>query len=98
MPVTVAAAWVEQVRAGLGELPAAQKVRLQEQHGLSAYDAGVIVQQGRAFTAYFEEVVRQGGDAKEASNWVTNQVLQTLERTQAGDQAVPRLGRGPGAS
>jgi aspartyl-tRNA(Asn)/glutamyl-tRNA(Gln) amidotransferase subunit B len=78
VPVTVDAARIEQVRAGLGELPEAQRARLQQQYGLSAYDAGVITHQGRSFAAYFEEVTRLSGDAKSASNWTTNQVLQTL--------------------
>ncbi len=78
VPVSVGDVWIEEVRAGLGELPAAQKARLQSAYGLSEYDAEVITQQGRAFAVFFEEVVRAGGDAKEASNWMTNQVLQTL--------------------
>jgi aspartyl-tRNA(Asn)/glutamyl-tRNA(Gln) amidotransferase subunit B len=78
VPVTVDAARIEAIRADLGELPAAQRARLERQYGLSAYDAGVLTSQGRAFAAYFEEVARLGGDAKAASNWTTNQVLQTL--------------------
>src|SRR5205807_6809375 len=51
--------------------------------GLSAYDAGVLTRQGRATVAYFEETARRAGDAKAASNWVTNRVLATLkERKQ----------------
>jgi aspartyl-tRNA(Asn)/glutamyl-tRNA(Gln) amidotransferase subunit B len=84
VPVVVDEAWVGQVRAALGELPAAARARLQEQYGLSAYDAGVITSQGRAFTAYFEETARLCGEAKDASNWTTNQVLQALnERKQS---------------
>jgi aspartyl-tRNA(Asn)/glutamyl-tRNA(Gln) amidotransferase subunit B len=78
VPVTVSAANVNAIRAGLGELPAAQRTRLQSQYGLSAYDAGVLSRQGRAFVAYFEDVVQNCGDAKEACNWATNEVLQTL--------------------
>jgi len=78
VPVEVDEAWLNRVRASLGELPAAQRARLQSQYGLSAYDAGVITRQGRTFTAYFENVARLCGDAKEASNWTTNLVLQTL--------------------
>src|SRR5262245_7456264 len=83
VPVKVEAAALDAVRAGLGELPAAQRARLQTQYGLSAYDAGVLTRQGRAFAAYFEELTRHSGDAKEASNWATNQVLSRLnERKQ----------------
>src|SRR5437660_1453194 len=49
VPVAVDQAWLERVRAGLGELPAAQRQRLQGQYALSAYDADVITGQGRAF-------------------------------------------------
>ena len=84
VPVTVDAAWLERVRADLGELPAAQRQRLQGQYGLSAYDAEVLARQGRDFVAYFEEAVRLGGDAKAVSNWTTNQVLQTLNERKAG--------------
>lgn len=78
VPIEVDAAWLERVRGSLGELPAAQKVRLKKDYGLSDYDAGVITRQGRAFAAYFEELAKLAADPKEASNWATNQVLQTL--------------------
>jgi aspartyl-tRNA(Asn)/glutamyl-tRNA(Gln) amidotransferase subunit B len=83
VPVTVDDAWLEEVRQTMGELPSAQRQRLTEQYGLSAYDADVLVHQGRALVAYFEDVARVAGDAKAACNWVTNQVLSTLnERGQ----------------
>ena len=44
-----------------------------------AYDAQVISAQGRALVAYFEEVAGGCGDAKAASNWVTNEVLEALK-------------------
>jgi aspartyl-tRNA(Asn)/glutamyl-tRNA(Gln) amidotransferase subunit B len=78
VPIVVDRPWLERVRASLGELPAAQRLRLGQQYDLSAYDAGVISREGRAFTAYFEELARLCGDAKAASNWMTNQVLATL--------------------
>jgi aspartyl-tRNA(Asn)/glutamyl-tRNA(Gln) amidotransferase subunit B len=87
--VVVTEALVEQVRARVGELPAATRARLQREYGLSAYDAGVIVRQGRAFTGYFESVVRCGGDAKDASNWMTNQVLQSLNERKVGLEGFP---------
>jgi aspartyl-tRNA(Asn)/glutamyl-tRNA(Gln) amidotransferase subunit B len=77
-PVVVDAAWLERTRAEMGELPAAMRVRLAQQYGLSAYDASVLTSQGRALAAYFEDVAKRCGDAKAACNWVTNQVLATL--------------------
>ena len=89
MPVVVTAAEQAEVRAGLGELPAAQRQRLMTQYGLSAYDAEVISSQGRAFVAYFEEAARVGGDAVEAKNWTTNEVLQTLNEKKLAIGSFP---------
>jgi aspartyl-tRNA(Asn)/glutamyl-tRNA(Gln) amidotransferase subunit B len=89
VPVTVDAARLEKVRAELGELPAAQKVRLQSQYGLAAYDAHVLSRQGRAFVAYFEAVVKECGDAKEASNWTMNDLLATLKERGLDIKSCP---------
>jgi aspartyl-tRNA(Asn)/glutamyl-tRNA(Gln) amidotransferase subunit B len=78
VPVVVDEAWLQRVRAEMGELPAAMRTRLAAQYGLSPYDVGVLTAQGREVVAYFEEVARVCGDAKQACNWVTNQVLTTL--------------------
>ena len=89
VPVTVDAAWLELARAELGELPAAQRVRLQDQYHLSAYDAGVITSQGRAFTRFFEEIARLAEDPVEAKNWLTNEVLQTLNERKLDIASFP---------
>jgi aspartyl-tRNA(Asn)/glutamyl-tRNA(Gln) amidotransferase subunit B len=78
VPVTVSEAQLDGVRRDLGELPAAQRGRLQTQYALSPYDSGVLTHQGRALVGYFEAVVKACGDAKEACNWIANDVLQTL--------------------
>jgi aspartyl-tRNA(Asn)/glutamyl-tRNA(Gln) amidotransferase subunit B len=89
VPVVVDQALIERVRADVGELPAAARLRLQAEFGLSAYDAEVIVRQGRAFSGYFETVVRHGADAKDTSNWMTNQVLQTLNERKLSLRDFP---------
>jgi aspartyl-tRNA(Asn)/glutamyl-tRNA(Gln) amidotransferase subunit B len=78
VPVVVDEALLARIRGEVGELPAAQRARLCTQYGLSAYDAGVLTAQGRAFVGYFEAVVQDGGDAAEAKNWLGNDILQTL--------------------
>jgi aspartyl-tRNA(Asn)/glutamyl-tRNA(Gln) amidotransferase subunit B len=89
VPVTVAAAARAAAQSALGELPAAQRARLQTQYALSAYDAGVLTSQGRALVAYFEVLAAKSGDAKEAANWVTNQVLSTLNERKQTIAAFP---------
>jgi aspartyl-tRNA(Asn)/glutamyl-tRNA(Gln) amidotransferase subunit B len=79
VPVRVAEGWLNRVRATLGELPAAQRARLQSQYALSEYDAGVLTRQGRKFVAYFEaSAAAASGDAKAVANWATNEVLASL--------------------
>jgi aspartyl-tRNA(Asn)/glutamyl-tRNA(Gln) amidotransferase subunit B len=95
-PIVVDPAWLERARAAMGELPSIQRGRLIEQYGLSAYDAGVLTQQGRSMVAYFEATAKRAGDAKAACNWITNQVLATLKerKIDLGDFALTaeRLG------
>src|SRR5437764_13003630 len=80
VPVEVDEAWLNRVRATLGELPAAQRARLQSQYGLSEYDAGVVTRQGRKFVAYCERAIQVSGDAKATVNWATNEVLASLHQ------------------
>jgi aspartyl-tRNA(Asn)/glutamyl-tRNA(Gln) amidotransferase subunit B len=89
VPVVVDDAWLERIRVSLGELPAAQRARLQRDYCLSAYDAGVLTREGRAFVAYFEETAHLCGDAKAASNWSTNQVLATLNERKQDVRTFP---------
>jgi aspartyl-tRNA(Asn)/glutamyl-tRNA(Gln) amidotransferase subunit B len=89
VPVVVEPAWIEAVKAGMGELPATLRQRLASTYGLSPYDSSVLTSQGRALAIYFEQVAKESGDAKAASNWVTNQVLQTLNERKIDIGAFP---------
>ncbi|HET9456404.1 MAG TPA: Asp-tRNA(Asn)/Glu-tRNA(Gln) amidotransferase subunit GatB, partial [Candidatus Limnocylindrales bacterium] len=79
-PLRVEAAWIEEVRARLPELPAARRERYARDFGLSAYDAAVLVADPRA-TALFEGVrtADPAADPKAAANWVTGAYLGLLK-------------------
>ena len=79
VPVITTAAEVETVRASLGELPAALRSRIETEYGVSAYDADVIVNQGRELADYYLAVAKGCGDGRLASNWITQDVLRTLK-------------------
>ncbi|MEO0531660.1 MAG: Asp-tRNA(Asn)/Glu-tRNA(Gln) amidotransferase GatCAB subunit B, partial [Planctomycetota bacterium] len=95
-PVITTADEVTAIRAAMPELPAALRLRLQTDHGLSAYDAAVIVNQGRELVDYFLGVATSGGDNKQAANWVTQHVLRVMnaEGKTLDDVGLPaeRLG------
>jgi aspartyl-tRNA(Asn)/glutamyl-tRNA(Gln) amidotransferase subunit B len=91
VPVVVTDEQVNAVRASLGELPADLRKRFTEQFGLSTYDANVIVNQGRALIAYFEEAAAKCGEAKVACNWITQDILRYLKDNdqQITEFAIP---------
>jgi aspartyl-tRNA(Asn)/glutamyl-tRNA(Gln) amidotransferase subunit B len=88
-PVTVTKEEVATVRDSLGELPAAIRGRMESDFSLSAYDADVLVNQGRPVVDYFLDVAQRSGDAKAAANWVTQDVLRTLKDRGVGIEALP---------
>ena len=79
LPVTLDPDWVEEIRAGLPELPDQKKARFMADLGLSAYDAGVLVAERE--TAAFFEAAAEGRDAKLAANWVTGELFGALNRS-----------------
>jgi aspartyl-tRNA(Asn)/glutamyl-tRNA(Gln) amidotransferase subunit B len=78
LPLELDPAWVEEIKAGLPELPDEKKARLVGDYGLSPYDASVLV--GEAENADFFEAVAKGRDAKAAANWVTGSLFGALNK------------------
>jgi len=99
-PLRADPAWLEAIRAGLPELPAARRVRYRDELGLSAYGAAVLVADPRA-TAIFEAALaaEPGLAPKAVANWVTGEYLRLAkgagEGSGAGADAVDgaQLGR-----
>jgi aspartyl-tRNA(Asn)/glutamyl-tRNA(Gln) amidotransferase subunit B len=89
VPVRVSPAEIEKVRAALGELPAALRARLISSHGITEYDADVIVNQGSEVVAYYLELAEKCGDGKMASNWVQQDVLRILKEQEITIDAYP---------
>ena len=88
-PMTLSDQQRDAIRRNQIELPAARRDRYQVQQGLSAYDAGVIVDQGRRVADYYEQVVEACGDAKQSANWVTQDVLRELNERRCGIEEFP---------
>ncbi|MFK3768718.1 Asp-tRNA(Asn)/Glu-tRNA(Gln) amidotransferase subunit GatB [Pseudomonas putida] len=79
LPVVIEDSFLETIRAGLPELPPQKVERFQSQYGLSAYDANVLAS-SREQADYFEQVVKIGGDAKLAANWVMVELGSLLNK------------------
>jgi aspartyl-tRNA(Asn)/glutamyl-tRNA(Gln) amidotransferase subunit B len=79
VPVVVDAAWLDRVRASIGELPEARRHRFETEYGLSAYDANVLVEQGQDVADYYDAVAKATGEFKLTSNWIQQDVLRTIK-------------------
>ncbi|MDH1702000.1 Asp-tRNA(Asn)/Glu-tRNA(Gln) amidotransferase subunit GatB [Comamonas terrigena] len=86
-PLVVAPEWVEQVKAGMPELPRAMAARFVEQYGLPAYDATTLTQ-SQAMAAYFEDAAKACGQPKLVSNWVMGEISRRLNTEEIGMDAV----------
>jgi aspartyl-tRNA(Asn)/glutamyl-tRNA(Gln) amidotransferase subunit B len=81
-PLVLEQSWVEQLKAGLPELPDARRARYVGDYGLTPYDAHVLTLERE--TAAFYETVAAGRDPKMAANWVTGDFFAGLNRTGHG--------------
>jgi aspartyl-tRNA(Asn)/glutamyl-tRNA(Gln) amidotransferase subunit B len=77
VPFVVDPAWVEDLRAGQPELPAARVERFMSLYGLPRYDAFVLGSSG-ALARFYEEAAASGVDAKLLANWTMGEYLAHL--------------------
>jgi aspartyl-tRNA(Asn)/glutamyl-tRNA(Gln) amidotransferase subunit B len=91
LPLAIDDAMIESVRATLPELPDEKAARFVADHGLSAYDAGVLTA-SRELADYYETVAKElGGQHKLAANWVMGELSGALnkEGLEVGQSRVP---------
>jgi aspartyl-tRNA(Asn)/glutamyl-tRNA(Gln) amidotransferase subunit B len=83
LPLEFDQPYVDALQGDLPELPDEKKARFMRAYGLSAYDAGVLVDE-RDSADFFEDVVRRPDgstrDAKAAANWVINELFGRLNK------------------
>ena len=86
VPMVMGDAWVEEVRSGLPELPAARRARYIAS-GLDVDLAGVLSDSPKVLRDTYEDAVTDGASSRAAANWLTGEVTAWLRRTEtdAGD-------------
>ena len=89
-PLMISQDWIDQVRATMPELPAAQCARFEADYGLTAYDAAQL-SSDRDVAAYFEQIVTTlpADQAKPAANWVIGEVSAALNRDELAITQAP---------
>ena len=93
LPIHVSAAWREEIRRSLPELPAAKRERFVSVYGVTAYDAAVLTGTNE-LADYFEAVVKAGAAEKSAANWMQTELLRRLNDSgkEIGASPVPPAG------
>src|SRR5713226_3697105 len=88
LPVHVSAAWREEIRRALPELPDAKRDRFVHAFGITPYDSEVLTG-SQALADYFEAVAKAGGSAKSAANWMQTELLRRLNDSGKEIDASP---------
>jgi len=81
LPVHVGAAWREEIRRTLPELPDAKRNRFAAKYGITPYDAEVLTA-SRTLADYFEAVVAAGAPGKSSANWIQTELLGRLSEAR----------------
>ena len=92
-PLVISADWQAEALRALPELPAAKRARFQTEYGIPYYDAAVLTLT-REVADFFEEVARDCGNGKAASNWVMTEVMREMKGRGAPDDDL-RLQKWP---
>jgi aspartyl-tRNA(Asn)/glutamyl-tRNA(Gln) amidotransferase subunit B len=87
-PLVIARSWVEELRAGMAELPRVMAQRFVADYGLPDYDADTLTQ-NQSLAAYFEAAAKACGQPKLASNWVMGEVSRRLNAGDMRARAAP---------
>ncbi len=81
LPLHLDDAWKARILADFPELPIARRERFMDAYSLPEYDAEVLTSE-RSLSEYFEAAVSAyGGDPKQVSNWLMNDVMRMLNDT-----------------
>jgi aspartyl-tRNA(Asn)/glutamyl-tRNA(Gln) amidotransferase subunit B len=70
VPVELTEQWLKDIKSQLCELPIKKQMRYVNEYKLSDYDAGVLTAE-RATGAFFDEVIKAGGEPKRVCNLLT---------------------------
>jgi aspartyl-tRNA(Asn)/glutamyl-tRNA(Gln) amidotransferase subunit B len=88
MPLVISAAWKEEARRSLPELPQSREERFSKVYGLPMQVAALLIV-ARTMAEFFEDVVKAGAEPKLAANWLLNEYPFLLEEAKVGFTDYP---------
>jgi len=85
LPIVTNGDWIDEVRAGLPELPNIRKARFIKDYALPAYDAELL--SGRRDVAdYFETAIAVHANPKAIGNWIIGDLFRVMKERQLDEQ------------
>jgi aspartyl-tRNA(Asn)/glutamyl-tRNA(Gln) amidotransferase subunit B len=88
VPIIAERKWIDEIRAGLPELPDARKGRFVSEYGIPEYDADLLTAE-KTVAAWFEDAVKAGGQAKAVSNWMMGDLMRLLNEENTSLEECP---------
>jgi aspartyl-tRNA(Asn)/glutamyl-tRNA(Gln) amidotransferase subunit B len=88
-PLEISREWVDEIRAGLPELPEAKCLRFEIQYELKPKEARLLAAD-RALADYFEAAVAAAkSPAREINNWISGEFMRSLNELELDIEKVP---------
>lgn len=87
-PIKITEDWIEEIKKDIPMLQFDRINKYMNEYGLSRYDATILVHD-KAVSDYFEECIKLGADPKEASNWITSNILGYLNKENKKISDIP---------
>jgi len=88
VPLVIDAAWIEEMRSSLPELPDTRKERFMREYGLSEYDAWLLTS-SPAIGDFLDAAVKLYNDPKAISNWMMGDLMRCLNAAGMEIEACP---------
>jgi aspartyl-tRNA(Asn)/glutamyl-tRNA(Gln) amidotransferase subunit B len=85
LPLVIPENWIDEIRAGLPELPAARKQRFQSENGIPPYDAELLTSR-KDVADYFESAVQAHNNPKALANWIVGDLFRVLKERKLDEQ------------
>ncbi len=87
-PIKITEDWIEEIKKDIPMLQFDRINKYMNEYGLSRYDATILVHD-KAVSDYFEDCIKLGADPKEASNWITSNILGYLNKENKKISDIP---------
>ena len=73
--------WIEDIKKNIPRLPSERKEEYINSYGITDYDATILVKDKKV-SDFYEECIKLGSDPKLSSNWITTNLLGSLNKLE----------------